>query len=346
MALYELTTDALAALPASTYADLNLRERQDMQRVLRDHIDAISPDLMVLAEEYGDWEDSKRRIDLLCIDREAHLVVVELKRSDDGGHMELQALRYAAMVSTMRFEQAVTAHRQYLLSRSLPCGNAETAIRQFLSIPEGPVSLVGQVRIVLVSMNFSREITSTVLWLNAQGLSVTCVKAVPYAFNHGILLDVEQVLPLPEAAEFQIAIRDKTLEAVAVETSGRDFTRFRVRSQSGEVFERLPRRWLMYRTVNEAIQHGIAPERIGHAVPWKESSMFLSAKGRLSGQELMAAFPTRQSGRFFCADAELFHVGGMTYALTNQWGNRTLEAVENIVACMPEGHGFSYQAED
>jgi RecB family endonuclease NucS len=98
----------------ATYAEPNLRERQDMQRVLRDHIDAISPDLMVLAEEYGEWEDSKRRIDLLCIDRDSQLVVVELKRSDDGGHMELQALRYAAMVSTMRFEQAVTAHRQYL----------------------------------------------------------------------------------------------------------------------------------------------------------------------------------------------------------------------------------------
>jgi hypothetical protein len=34
-------------------------------------------------------------------------VVVELKRDEDGGHMELQALRYAAMVSAMTFDQAV-----------------------------------------------------------------------------------------------------------------------------------------------------------------------------------------------------------------------------------------------
>ncbi len=35
------------------------------------------------------------------LDRQGYAVVVELKRTTDGGHMELQALRYAAMVSTM-----------------------------------------------------------------------------------------------------------------------------------------------------------------------------------------------------------------------------------------------------
>ena len=57
------------------------------------------PSGMVLAEEFGEWEASRRRIDLLVLDKDANLVVVELKRTDDGGHMELQALRYAAMVS-------------------------------------------------------------------------------------------------------------------------------------------------------------------------------------------------------------------------------------------------------
>ena len=39
---------------------------------------------------------------LLCIDREANLVVVELKRTEDGGHMDLQAIRYAAMSRQQR----------------------------------------------------------------------------------------------------------------------------------------------------------------------------------------------------------------------------------------------------
>ncbi len=57
---------------------------------------------------------SKRRVDLLAVDRDANLVVIELKRTEDGGHMELQAVRYAAMVSPMTFTQAVEVYGHYL----------------------------------------------------------------------------------------------------------------------------------------------------------------------------------------------------------------------------------------
>jgi len=32
---------------------------------LREQIEIISPDTLVVAEEFGDWEESRRRIDLL-----------------------------------------------------------------------------------------------------------------------------------------------------------------------------------------------------------------------------------------------------------------------------------------
>lgn len=70
-----------------------MSERADIQRLLKRQIEIISPDTLVSAEEFSDWEDSKRRIDLLGIDTDANLVVIELKRTDDGGHMELQAVR-------------------------------------------------------------------------------------------------------------------------------------------------------------------------------------------------------------------------------------------------------------
>jgi hypothetical protein len=50
----------------------------------------------------------------LGLDKDANLVVIELKRTDDGGHMELQSIRYAAMVSQMTFDQAVEAYTTYL----------------------------------------------------------------------------------------------------------------------------------------------------------------------------------------------------------------------------------------
>jgi RecB family endonuclease NucS len=99
MPLYEVTDDGLQQRPPAGFASLEMYERHDLQRLLRDEIAALGEDLLVIAEEFGNWQDARRRIDLLALDKEGRLVVIEIKRSDDGGHMELQALRYAAMVS-------------------------------------------------------------------------------------------------------------------------------------------------------------------------------------------------------------------------------------------------------
>ena len=107
MSIFEVTPDSLKALARTDFASQGLRERTDLQPLIRDQIEVLDPDLLVISEEFGDWEESKRRIDLLAVDREANLVVIELKRTESGGHMELQALRYAAMVSTMTFDKAV-----------------------------------------------------------------------------------------------------------------------------------------------------------------------------------------------------------------------------------------------
>ncbi len=40
--------------------------------------------------------------------------------------------------------------------------------------------------------------------------------------------------------------------------------------------------------------------------------------------------------RYFCKQGELFHIDGKTYAMTNQWGVRTLEAVDLLSAKYPE----------
>jgi hypothetical protein len=53
-----------------------------------------------------------RRIDLLGVDSMGHLVVFELKRTTDGGHLELQALRYAAMVSVTPFDDLAEHYKQ------------------------------------------------------------------------------------------------------------------------------------------------------------------------------------------------------------------------------------------
>lgn len=113
MALYNIANKELHALEKTTFTLEGLQERYDLQEAIK-NIDIIAPDCLVISEEFSYWEDSRRRIDLLAIDKQANLVVIELKRDETGAHMELQALRYAAMISTMSFAKACEYFQTYL----------------------------------------------------------------------------------------------------------------------------------------------------------------------------------------------------------------------------------------
>lgn len=207
MAIYEIGKDGIRTVTETNFAKAGVHERSDLQRLLREQIQIVSPDTLVIAEEFGDWEDSRRRIDLLGLDKSANLVVIELKRTEDGGHMELQAIRYAAMVSQMTFDQAVETYAAYL---EAPDEDAREAIVNFLDWEEPNEDQFAQdVRLVLVSGEFSKEITTAVMWLNERGLDIRCVRLKPYNLDGRVLLDVQQIIPLPEAAEYQIQFREK-----------------------------------------------------------------------------------------------------------------------------------------
>ena len=76
MPLYEMTPDSFRPISQSSFADMKVRERDDLQRLLLTQINALGDDLYLLTEEFGDWNDSRCRIDLLAIDPHANLVVI------------------------------------------------------------------------------------------------------------------------------------------------------------------------------------------------------------------------------------------------------------------------------
>ncbi len=196
MALYEINSENLTKITQTTFEQVGLRERTDLQRLLKKQINVISPDTLIIAEEFGEWEESKRRIDLLGLDKKANLVVIELKRTEDGGFMELQAIRYAAMVSTMTFERVVDIYERYLSRNGDSAKDTRTAILEFLEWEEPDEDLFAQdVRIVLVSANFSKELTTAVMWLNERDLDIRCIRVIPYQDNEKVLIDVQHGLP-------------------------------------------------------------------------------------------------------------------------------------------------------
>ena len=203
-------------------------------------------------------------------------------------------------------------------------------------------SFAQDVRIVLASAEFSRELTSAVLWLNDKGIDIRCVKMEPFYDGQRILLDIQQVIPLPEAEQFQVRVRQKKQKEQQSRTTSRDFSKFTL-SISGRDYPGLNKRNLMRQLVNELIKGGITPEEIADIISWRKGNLFVNFDGSLDEEKFSEQLMTLDTGgkypktkRYFCKQDELIWIEGKTYALTNQWGQRTLEAVDLLSTKYPK----------
>ena len=209
MPLYRWGDDNLENVTPTTFEAEGLQEA-DLQRLLRDQPDVLEEGLFIVAEEFSNWQDSGRSIDLLAVDSENRLVVIELKRTQTGDHSELQAIRYAAMVSTMTLEQVFDAHREYLAKRGKDDDARDRVLRHLGVEDEADAEIhTERPRIVLASAGFSTELTSSVLWLRGGGMDISCVRLQLYKDGNSLLMDTNQVIPLPEASEYMVKIREK-----------------------------------------------------------------------------------------------------------------------------------------
>ena len=85
----------------------------EVRDLVASDISKFLPDLKTIATEFSRWEDSSRRVDILAIDKKRNLHVIEFKRDNDAAHAELQALRYAAMLSVLSIKDLVQAGLTY-----------------------------------------------------------------------------------------------------------------------------------------------------------------------------------------------------------------------------------------
>ena len=213
MAIYKMVGDKerLEKVAPTSFGQEGVLERSDLQRILRDQPEVLEEGLLIIAEEFGNWQDSSRRIDLLALDASGRLVVIELKRGDTGEHMDLQAIRYAAMVSTMTLQQAIDTHRAYL-ARLGSEEDAEERIREHLENSDDARFSSERPRIILASEGFSSELTTCALWLNEFGLDVTCIRIQPHRSGAELLVETSQIIPLPEAQNYLVRIREREEE--------------------------------------------------------------------------------------------------------------------------------------
>ncbi|MBV7411128.1 DUF4268 domain-containing protein [Maritimibacter sp. DP1N21-5] len=76
-------------------------------------------------------------------------------------------------------------------------------------------------RIVFIAANFRKEVTATVLWLREHQIDARCVKVIPYRFEEEVFVDLQQVIPTPEAADYMIRMAEKDIEEKSAKGASR-----------------------------------------------------------------------------------------------------------------------------
>jgi hypothetical protein len=94
-------------------------------------------------------------------------------------------------------------------------------------------------RLMFVAANFRKEVTSSALWLLSHGIQVQCFKATPFAMSESLFLNLEQIIPTPEAKELMIGMNAKEADEknTEVELKSRHKTRLAFWEQALEAFK-------------------------------------------------------------------------------------------------------------
>jgi hypothetical protein len=215
-----------------------------------------------------------------------------------------------------------------------------------LGWPESSEGFGKSVRIILVSPDFSKELTTSVLWLNDSGLNISCVRIRPYVLQERTLLEVDQIIPLREAQEYIIEVKDKQKENQGATESIVDFTRYDLKV-NGATYPNLWKRNLIRQVIATAVKAGISLSQLESILPARR---LIVIDGTLSGEDFLAAAEAKRTSdgygfdarRYFLDDEQLLHLEGKTCALSNQWSIVSLPLIDKIASILPPEVKMSY----
>jgi hypothetical protein len=222
--------------------------------------------------------------------------------------------------------------------------DARAALVEFLGGEEGDEPVISsEVRIILISANFSRELMTTVLWLNRfEGLDIRCVQLVPYRIGERVLIDVRQIVPLPEASDYEIRVRRKEQQQERAQRDNRDRTRYHI-ILDGQEQPSTSKRQAMRLFVTNLVDRGVSVDQIK---PLLHPRCFRSVEGRYEdGVAVKAAFaaadPRFDAPRWWC-EYPLVEENA-TWLLTSMWGAETESSLAALAQAFP-GAGVAYRA--
>ncbi|MEZ9949221.1 DUF4268 domain-containing protein [Vibrio breoganii] len=223
-------SNRISRIETKRFSDLGFRERDHLQEWLANQPDALGEELLIIQKEFDGFDDTRERLDLLAMDKEGNLIIIENKLDDTGRDVMWQALKYASYCSNLTKSQIVDIYQSYL-TRYCGGGDAKALLCEFLEAPDLSEVVLNSgmnQRLMLVAANFRKEVTSTALWLLNHDIQVQCFKVTPYATAEELFLNVEQIIPTPEAKELMIGMNAKEAEEKNTEAELKNRHRIRM----------------------------------------------------------------------------------------------------------------------
>lgn len=249
MSLYtvDTTNKKLKPLDGTKLSEQQLTERYDLQEWLVSHPEALGEELLIIQKEFDGFDGTGERLDLLALDTKGQLVLIENKRDDSGRDAVWQALKYASYVAPFTSDDIEEVFAKYLIKNKPVCADlddhafdadqvkntAKILIERFLEEhQEMGVSITtlnprNSQRIILVAGEFRKEVTNTALWLLDRKIDVKCVKVSPYKLAEQLLVDIQQIIPVPEASEYMVRLTRKEDEETIAKVRQADYTDIR-----------------------------------------------------------------------------------------------------------------------
>jgi len=140
---------------------------------------------------------SKKRADILALDRQGNGVIIELKRDVGEAGVETQALQYLAAFAPF----AGTAFIKEFSSNPTAL---EARVRGFVG-EDAVDSLNKRHRIILVARRFDRTLFSMGKWFGANGVAFRCIEYTPFAVGDQKFLSFSVVFDHSPAEIFPIS---------------------------------------------------------------------------------------------------------------------------------------------
>lgn len=206
-------TNKLTKVEETTFKNEGFRERKHLQEWIAENPEVLGEELLIIQKEFAGFEETKERLDLLALDKKGNLVVIENKSDDSGRDVVWQVLKYASYCSQLTASDIKRIFSEYLSALGIEDDPEDRLLEFFGGDEDYQDKLNKNQRIVMISGDFRKEVTSTALWLlQTYNLRIQCLRVSIAKLREDLIFDIEQIIPTKDAADYQIKIAQKKQE--------------------------------------------------------------------------------------------------------------------------------------